>query len=79
MSPILPLATVTGNENPDIGMNDLNRRGQCLSLSSSSHAPWYNVFRRSIVSVEHPFIIKNTEKGIASLGGPGKLQEVGLP
>lgn len=47
------------------------------SLSSSTYAPWYNVPSKPIVSVEHPFIIKNINKGIESLGGPHKLQRVG--
>lgn len=47
------------------------------SLSSSSPAPWYDVPRTSVVSVEHPFIIKNIDKGIVSLGGPDELKDVG--
>jgi len=48
-----------------------------FSSLSSSYAPWYDVPRRSIVSVEHPFIIGNVEKGVKSLGGAVKMQEVG--
>lgn len=44
--------------------------------SSSSHAPWYNVPKRSIVSVEHPFIIRNIEKGLKTLGNSGRLERV---
>ncbi len=85
MSPILQLAHATNYENLNIGVNDLNTHDQCSFLSSSSsspstsYAPWYKVSHKSIVSVEHLFIIKNTENGVASLGGPGRLQEVGLP
>lgn len=46
--------------------------------SSSSYAPWYNVPHKLIVSIEHPYIIKNVDKGISSLGGSGRLQEVCL-
>lgn len=46
------------------------------SHKSSSHAPWYNVPRQSIVSVEHPFIIKDVDKGLATLGNESKLEEV---
>lgn len=46
------------------------------SHKSSSHAPWYNIPRQSIVSVEHPFIIKDVDKGLATLGNESKLEEV---
>ena len=45
-------------------------------LASSSYAPWYDVPRKSIVSIEHPFIIQNVDKGVASLGGAHHLVEV---
>lgn len=41
-----------------------------------SYAPWYNVSKQPIVSVEHPFIIKDVDKGLATLGSPSKLEEV---
>ena len=41
------------------------------------HAPWFTVPKQPIVNVEHPFIIKNVDKGLAILGSPRKLQEVG--
>ena len=41
------------------------------------HAPWFTVPQISIVSVEHPYIIKNTDKAIVSLGGEGKMSPVG--
>ena len=47
------------------------------SLPSASYAPWYDVPSRSFISVEHPFIIKDIERGINSLGGPDNLEEVG--
>ena len=40
------------------------------------YAPWYSVPRQPIVIVEHPFIIKDVDKGLATLGSPGKLGEV---
>ena len=40
------------------------------------YAPWYTVPEQLIVSVEHPFIIKDVDKGLAMLGSPRKLQEV---
>lgn len=47
------------------------------SHKSSSHAPWYKIPRQSIVSVEHPFIIKDVDKGLATLGNESKLEVVG--
>ena len=41
------------------------------------HAPWFTVPKQPIVNVEHPFIIRNVDKGLATLGSPHKLQEVG--
>lgn len=46
------------------------------SHKSYSHAPWYDIPRQSIVSVEHPFIIKDVDKGLATLGNESKLEEV---
>lgn len=46
------------------------------SHKNGSHAPWYNVPKQPIVSVEHPFIIKDIDKGLATLGSPSKLEEV---
>lgn len=48
------------------------------SRKESSYAPWYNVPKKSVVSVEHPFIIKDVDKGLATLGNPSKLEEVSL-
>ncbi|KAF6218984.1 hypothetical protein HO133_005528 [Letharia lupina] len=41
-----------------------------------SYAPWYTVPNQPIVSVEHPFIIKDVDKGLATLGSPSKLEEL---
>ena len=40
------------------------------------HAPWFTVPRQPIVNVEHPFIIHNVDKGLATLGSSRRLQEV---
>ena len=45
-------------------------------LSSTGYAPWYTVPNRHFVSIENPFIIKNVDKGIETMGGVNKLQEV---
>ncbi|KAF2125524.1 transcription factor tfiiic complex a box associated subunit sfc1 [Dothidotthia symphoricarpi CBS 119687] len=39
------------------------------------HAPWLAIPSRAISVVEHPCLIKNIDKGIASLGGPVKLSK----
>ncbi|KAL6706244.1 tau 95 subunit of transcription factor TFIIIC [Coniothyrium glycines] len=39
------------------------------------YAPWLPIPSRAISVIEHPCIIKNTDKGIASLGGPVKLSK----
>lgn len=49
---------------------------QRAPLAPSSYAPWYDVPRKPIISVEHPFIIQNVDKGVASLGGARDLSEV---
>lgn len=41
-----------------------------------SYAPWYTIPKQPIASVEHPFIIKDVDKGLATLGSPRQLQEV---
>ncbi|KAF1834126.1 transcription factor tfiiic complex a box associated subunit sfc1 [Decorospora gaudefroyi] len=44
-------------------------------LDRSQHAPWLPIPSRAISVVEHPAIVKNVDKGIASLGGPLKLSK----
>ena len=39
-------------------------------------APWYPVPPRAIVSVEHPFIVKDIPKAVASLGGNDVIEKV---
>lgn len=58
-------------------VNSDNREGSS-SNKNPSYAPWYNVPKQPIVSVEHPFIIKDVDKGLATLGNPSKLEEVSL-
>ena len=45
-------------------------------LPPSGYAPWYNVPNKLVVSVEHPYIIKNVDKGLDTLGDAKKLQSV---
>ncbi|MCJ1247911.1 tau 95 subunit of transcription factor TFIIIC [Trapelia coarctata] len=50
------------------------------SVPTPRAAPWYLVPSRTIVSVEHPFIVKDVSKAVESLGGPkavGKLVQTG--
>lgn len=39
-------------------------------------APWYDVPRKDVVSIEHPCLIRNVDNGIKSLGGPLALNKV---
>lgn len=59
-------------------MEEVNgdKRTGSSSHKISSYAPWYNVPKQPIVSVEHPFIVKDVDKGLATLGSPSKLEEV---
>ena len=45
-------------------------------VSSAGYAPWYSVPNKHIVSVENPFIIKNVDKGVETIGGLDRLQKV---
>lgn len=45
-------------------------------LSSTRYAPWHIISNKHFVSIENPFIIKNVDKGIETMGGVNKLQEV---
>lgn len=62
-------------------MEDANGDKRAVSHSHrrSSDAPWYNVPKQPIVSVEHPFIIKDIDKGLATLGSPSRLGGVSHP
>ena len=46
------------------------------SFSSSKSAPSYPVLSQAIVSVEHPFIIKDLSKAMEKLGQPQELADV---
>ena len=45
-------------------------------MASSKFAPTFEVPSREVVSVEHPCIIKNVEKGISMLGGSNAIKQV---
>jgi general transcription factor 3C polypeptide 5 (transcription factor C subunit 1) len=45
-------------------------------MAESSSAPKYQVPHKHIISVEHPCIIKNVEKGIDMLGGASAIKHV---
>ena len=74
---LIVLLTKVPSPNPnllaaDSGMEDVNGDNRI-----GFHAPWFTVPKQPIVNVEHPFIINNVDKGLATLGSPRKLQEVG--
>lgn len=50
--------------------------GSVMNPQSSQRAPSYHVPQLSIVSVEHPFIIKNMDKAIEMLGGLPRMKPV---
>ncbi len=52
--------------------------GHASSNFATDQAPWIPVSAQSIVSVEHPYIVRNIEKGLEMLGGRSKLDNVGL-
>ncbi|KAL9617629.1 MAG: hypothetical protein Q9160_007595 [Pyrenula sp. 1 TL-2023] len=46
-------------------------------ITPESHtAPWYSIQPKQIVTVEHPCLIKNIEKGIQTLGGFTELSQM---
>lgn len=45
------------------------------SANSTPYAPWYDFYTR-LVSIEHPYIISDVDKGIATVGGIKAIQEV---
>lgn len=49
---------------------------QVRSIAGSSSAPTYTVPVERIVSIEHPCIIKNFDKGFKSLGGEAQVKHV---
>lgn len=53
--------------------------GQAFQRTSPVPAPWISVQSQSVVSIEHPYIVSNIEKGIESLGGQAKLDNVRFP
>ena len=52
------------------------RNGLVPSNFAADEAPWIPVPSQSIVSVEHPYIIRNIEKGLQSLGDQPKRDKV---
>ena len=50
--------------------------GRPAQLFSTDYARWYTVPDKHVVSIENPFIIKDIDKGIETMGGVNKLQEV---
>ena len=62
-------------EKPENGETIASERHP-TQLSSTGYALWYTVPNKPFVSIENPFIIKNVDKGIETMGGIDKLQEV---
>ena len=47
-----------------------------MAMSPSTSAPWHSVPNRPIISLEHPYLIRDMEKGLKSIGGLNRIQEV---
>lgn len=60
-------------------VNDRQRKitSEAKKQPYSQAAPWIKVPRVPVVSVEHPFIIKNIDKGIETLGGNKSISKAG--
>lgn len=46
--------------------------------AESRAAPWYGIPAHSLVSVEHPCIVKDVDKAIDMLDGGGQISKVSL-
>ena len=56
--------------------DDVERPKHAHHTQFTRAAPWYSVPPRAIVSVEHPFIVKDVPKVVASLGGNDGIEKV---
>ena len=56
-------------------------KAQSTLPMKNRYAPWYDIpsSSPSIVSIEHPCIIQNVEKGVQTLGGAATLTKVSRP
>jgi hypothetical protein len=45
----------------------------------SRSAPWYDIPQDALVCVEHPFIVKNDDRIVQSIGGSKKVELVCVP
>ena len=62
---------------PDQALNDTGKEVRVMQTPSTPRAaPWYLVPSRTIVSVEHPFIVKDVSKAVESLGGSKAVGKV---
>lgn len=55
-----------------------SQRAAMRHRESAKYAPSYNLPHLALISVEHPFIIKDIDKGIQTLGGLQKMKTVCL-
>ena len=44
--------------------------------TSSRAAPWYGIPSHSLVTVEHPFVVKDVDKAVAMLRGGDQISKV---
>lgn len=55
-----------------------SQRAAIRHRESSKYAPSYGLPHHALISIEHPFIIRNIDKGIQTLGGLQKMKAVCL-
>lgn len=56
-----------------------SQRAALRHRESSGFAPSYNLPHFAMISIEHPFVIKNVDRAIETLGGLQKIKAVCLP
>lgn len=46
--------------------------------ASSRAAPWYGIPSHSLVSVEHPFVVKDVDKAVAMVNAGDQVSKVSM-
>ncbi|OCK79740.1 hypothetical protein K432DRAFT_426275 [Lepidopterella palustris CBS 459.81] len=67
------MASLQSTESPSYDDTQPGTDTRSRDASSPATSPWLHVSSQAVVSVEHPCIIKNIDKGIQSLGGEMSL------
>jgi hypothetical protein len=66
---------------PPPGHDHGNGNGEMadVEIDNDASAPWYDIPRSNVISLDHPGIIKNLSNAVRTLGGPEKLNQVRDP